>query len=65
MWSFDVSFVDCPNNLYIKPVLWDVIPESKGCVANVGPTRVLVAPGGPHVGPMNLAIRDGAHVTSL
>ena len=24
----------------------------------MGPTRVLSAPGGPHVGPMNLAIRE-------
>ena len=24
----------------------------------MGPTRILSAPGGPHVGPMNLAIRD-------
>ena len=28
--------------------------------ANMGPTWVLSAPDGPHVGPMNLAIRDGA-----
>ena len=26
--------------------------------ANMGPTLVLSAPDGPHVGPMNLAIRD-------
>ena len=32
-------------------------PYSKVCVANMGPTWVLSAPGGPHVGPMNLAIR--------
>ena len=32
-------------------------PDSKVHVANMGPTWVLVAPGGPHVGPMNLAIR--------
>ena len=35
-----------------------VIPDSKVLGANVGPTWVLSAPGGPHVGPMNLAIRD-------
>ena len=34
------------------------IPDSKVHGANMGPTRVLSAPGGPHVGPMNLAIRD-------
>ena len=32
--------------------------DSKVHVANMGPTCVLSAPGGPYVGPMNLAIRD-------
>ena len=32
-------------------------PDSKLDVANMGPTWVLPAPDGPHVGPMNLAIR--------
>ena len=34
------------------------IPDSKVHWANMGPTWVLSAPDGPHVGPMNLAIRD-------
>ena len=34
------------------------VPDSKVHGANMGPTWVLSAPGGPHVGPMNLAIRD-------
>ena len=34
------------------------IPDSKVRVANTGATWVLASPGGPHVGPMNLAIRD-------
>ena len=34
------------------------IPDSKVHVANMGPTWVLSAPDGPHVGPMDLAIRD-------
>ena len=33
-------------------------PDSKVYGANMGPTWVLSAPDGPHVGPMNLAIRD-------
>ena len=33
------------------------IPDSKVHGANMGPTWVLPSPGGPHVGPMNLAIR--------
>ena len=32
-------------------------PDSKVHVAHMGPTRYLSAPGGPHVGPMNLVIR--------
>ena len=32
-------------------------PDSKVHGANMGPTWVLSAPDGPHVGPMNLAIR--------
>ena len=32
-------------------------PDSKVHGANMGPTWVLVAPGGSHVGPMDLAIR--------
>ena len=31
-------------------------PDSKVHMANMGPTWVLSAPGGPHVGPVNLAI---------
>ena len=34
------------------------IPDSKVHGTNMGPTWVLSAPDGPHVGPMNLAIRD-------
>ena len=34
------------------------IPDSKVHGANIGPTWVLSAPDGPHVGPMNLVIWD-------
>ena len=34
-------------------------PDSKVHGANMGPTWVLSAPDGPHVGPMNLAFRVG------
>ena len=37
------------------------IPDSKIHGANMGTTWVLSAPDGPHVGPMNLAIRDTWH----
>ena len=39
------------------------VPDSKVPVAHMGSTWVLTAPGGPHVGPMNLAIR-GTPVTT-
>ena len=35
-----------------------VFPDSKVHVAHMGPTWGRQDPGGPHVGPMNLAIRD-------
>ena len=34
------------------------IPDSKVQGANMGLTWVLSAPGGPHIGPINLAIGD-------
>ena len=33
-------------------------PESKVHLVPIAPTWVLSAPGGPHVGPMNLALRE-------
>ena len=43
-------------------------PDSKVHGANMGPTWVLSAPDGPHIGPMNLAIREcmnGSHSSFL
>ena len=53
------------NNDVIEPfeLTWPQLmlrkcrPDSKIHGANTGPTWVLLAPDGPHVGPMNLAIR--------
>ena len=39
--------------------MFDTNPDSKVHGANMGPTWVLSAPDGPHVGLMNLAIREG------
>ena len=39
--------------------------DSKFHVANMGPTWVLSSPVGPHVGPMNLAIRESFDVSSV
>ena len=43
--------------LEIQVVTIITCPDSKVHGANMGPTWVLSAPDGPHVGPMNLAIR--------
>ena len=40
------------------------IPDSKVHGANIGPTWDLLAPDGPHVGPMNPAIRDAMKSSS-
>ena len=41
--------------------LVNAAPDSKVHGAYMGPTWVLSAPDGPHVGPMNLAIRGYPH----
>ena len=42
---------------WIALLIFHTFPDSKVPGANMGPTWVLSAPDGPHVGPMNLAIR--------
>ena len=51
-----VTHVLCPRSIYFLVV---GVPDSKVLGANMGPTWVLSAPNGPHVGPMNLDIRGG------
>ena len=46
-----------------RKVTLEGIPDSKVHGANMGPNWVLSAPDGPHVGLMNLAIRDEATMT--
>ena len=41
----------------VQQPCWGYYPDSKDHEANMGPTWVLSAPGGPHAGPTNLAIR--------
>ena len=41
------------------------IPDNKVHEANMGPTWVLSAPDGPHVGPINLAIRNVSEMIRL
>ena len=42
----------------LTPSDYSNIPDNKVHGANMGPTWVLSAPDGPHIGPMNLAIWD-------
>ena len=41
------------------------IPHNKVHGANMGPIWVLPAPDGPHIGPMNLAIRDASYYSTF
>ena len=52
MFQFEMYgfFSSLPKSIYS--------PDSKVDGANMGPTWVLSAPDGPHVGPINLAIRE-------
>ena len=55
IWSMDWVLQEVSSKLS---------PDSKFQGANMGPTWVLSAPDGPHVGPMNLAIRVVIYVCS-
>ena len=54
------SFIIHIHNLlsFIKSITFVSNPDSKVHGANMGSIWVLSAPDGPHVGPMNLAIRE-------
>ena len=55
---FSVNY-DCNTSWWLCcPRQHQRFPDSKVHGANMGPTWVLSAPDGPHIGPMNLAIRD-------
>ena len=63
-WATDHSLINLDDLLVSdtcrRPQLYITIniPESKVHGANMGPTWVLSAPDGPHIGPMNLAHDD-------
>ena len=58
IWTNNGTIVDYIH--FLGPVLrGHGHPDSKVHWAHMGPTWVLSAPGRPHVGPMNLAIRTG------
>ena len=48
------------QNCYLLPC-----PDCKVYGANMGPTWILSGPGGPHVGPMNLAIWVQCHYNAV
>ena len=50
--------------ILINIPIFEVIPDSKVHGTNMGPTWVLSAPVGPHVGPMNLAIKDDIFIAT-
>ena len=56
MLSYRLTVTACTRNWYFHFHAYN-FPDSKVHGANMGPTWVLSAPDGPHVGPMNLAIR--------
>ena len=62
MWRRSSQFVQhIVTYYYVLPSPYGrrcYIPDNKVHGANMGPTWVLSAPGGPHVGPMILASRD-------
>ena len=51
----DVVYRLSDRNCYTRQLL-EYIPDNKGHGANMGPIWGRKDPGGPHVGPMNLAI---------
>ena len=69
MLYFVTEMCTCVHISVTNGALWDIslmhcgiceiglYPDSKVHGANMGPTWVLSFPGGPHVGPINLAIR--------
>ena len=52
------ELANCSETPFKSPNRSQNTPDSKVQGTNMGPTRGLSAPDGPHVGPMNLAIRD-------
>ena len=67
IYLYFLSFTNTEMWKEIEFVLWDIFymidsivtwqyPNNKANGDNIGPTWVLSAPDGPHVGPMNLAI---------
>ena len=55
-WNSVIAYMDDTTNNFLYNMV--DTPDSKVHGANMDPTWVLSAPGGPHVGPMKLAIWD-------
>ena len=72
MASFFIEIEDVYRDMNMIPLYfsdsvcsWYYIPDNKFHGAIMGPTWGHQDPGGPHVGPMNLAIGDGLLVTEF
>ena len=62
--GFQIQLTKLYTNITVYQAMFTEVqtnPDYKVLGANMGPTWVLLAPDGPHVGPMNLAIREWLH----
>ena len=66
-----LNSIRIPCNMKVLPLYcvckyhWRKYPDSEVHMAHMGPTWVLSGPSGPHVGPMNLAIRVLLYLLTL
>ena len=58
MWQGCIFIIIATSSRANNSLCHSNFPDSKVHGANMGPTWVLSSPGGPHVGPMNIAIRE-------
>ena len=63
LWCSPKSNFTAGTRILHQNILGGVVPDSKVHGANMGPTWVLSAPPGPHIGPMNFAIWGGLQQT--
>ena len=57
--TYQIPYFDIAKNSdYVWTMVYNIVPDNKVHVTNMGPTWVLSVPGRPHVGLMNFAIRE-------
>ena len=62
--SLELQFSKATQSVLHRQKGTQSIPDSKVHGPSIGPTWFLSAPGGPHVGPINLAFRDDHDITN-